>query len=169
MSTLAVALPGIDSVVEAVVAWLTGPPFRTALDDITKARSDGFLLPSPAIVIPGEVDPTTLNDWPALMVLGGDAPTTSADQQTQSDFNVSVLIITVLQAEDPIVLARQMHRYLLAERLVMQRTTSFFPLLPFAPSALGTMSPEPTRRLTDANRYLKIGTFDFVVPISCDA
>ncbi len=168
MSTLAVALPGIDSVVEAVIAWLTGVQFRTALDDITKARGDGMALPSPALVIGGEVDPMTLNDWPAVMVLGGDAPTSSADQQTQSDFDVSVLLLTVLQADDPIVLARQMQRYLLAQRVMMQRTRSFYPLLPFAPSALGTMSPEPTRRLTDANRYLKIGTFDFVVPISCD-
>jgi hypothetical protein len=171
MSVMIDKLPGIDTVVAAVVNRLSGPDFARALADVQNARGDGLDLPLPSKIIDAEVDPKTFQagDFPLAMVLGGDA-STNTPRDTDASFTVAVLVVWFLNGDDAAILSRQMQRYLLATRLCLRRVQSFFPFLASGPVQLGTMSPDPTRGPVQGlpARFMKAGTFDLRVPVEWD-
>jgi hypothetical protein len=103
MSVMIDKLPGIDTVVAAVVNRLSGPDFARALADVQNARGDGLDLPLPSKIIDAEVDPKTFQagDFPLAMVLGGDA-STNTPRDTDASFTVAVLVVCLLNGDDTI-------------------------------------------------------------------
>lgn len=171
MSVLVAKYPGIDSVVAAVKEWLSGPPFADAIADVMAARADGIDLPLPRTIIDADVDPKTITEFPAILVIGGTGESPDTGQAHQTTISVGVLVVVLINGDDPVLLAKIMQRYLLAVRLTFARTQTFFPLLPWGPSRLGSMVPDPTRGpVTGLNqRYLKAGSFDLVVDIDSES